>query len=223
MISYLLIALMVAAIISISSYFFAINSLYKKEYKKNISFRNTFILEAAPHNKSKESFVNILLYIPLLCLIASAALFMSKYYLFSEVTLIGLLSTTVIFSFCVAMLPHIDLKYLKEHLYLNLGSIILYALASSFVLYLSYYFCKLYDFVNITLIISFAISILLFLVSLIFIFNRRLFDLSNETDENGEPIRAKFIPLAASEWIITISSILLIIPLILMSAAVQIA
>ena len=213
-IRYILIASASASIIFMGAYFVAVNFINRKVEKRSVDIRNTFIYEVNPPFRSKFGSLNVLLFASLVCTLVGVILFASKYL---ETMPIVLAVISTVLMFCLGSLPFVNIKYLKEHLYLDLGAIILYALACAFELYLSASIAKIYDFSRVGLIIAIVVSAILFLVSLFFIFNPSLFNLRNQANENGEYERAKFIPLVFSEWVILFSSSLLLIPLLIIT------
>lgn len=218
MTTYLLIASLIASVFSLLIFYFSTNLIYKKYNKKNINVLNTFTFEVTPKLKSKEGSITYILFLFLAFVLFGVISFVSR---FVDVLPIIFLVLVVIMLFCLAFLPLLSLNKLKEHLYLNLGAIISFTTASAFLTYLSYSMCKVYDYKNVSLIIALVVSGLLFLFSLIFIFNPQLFNFRNEINEKGESVRKKYIPLAFSEWMILLSSPLLLIPLILISSVIK--
>ena len=214
MITYLLIGFLFLSSFCVISYFLTLNLLNKRTANKNIDIRNTFTFEVAPKLKSDGQYINTLLLLALLPVLVGFILFTVKYFdILRVVTSILML----LLLFCIGALPFVSISKLKEHLYLNLGSIVLFASSSAFLLYISYYLCKLYDYKNVSLIIAMVISGIIFLTSLVFVFNPRLFDLSNKDEEgNRKPV----IHLALSEWVILFTVPLYLIPLILMSTVI---
>ena len=215
MISYILIGLLGAAIFTLVAFYFAASLIYKKKNSRDINLLNTFTFEVV---KSGVGSIVPLLFVSLGATIAGAIVFTSRY---TDVLPIVLVVIMTIMGFCTAMLPLLSLNKLKEHLYLNLGAIISFATAAAFLTYLSYSMCKVYDYKNISLIIAMVVSGLLFLFSLVFVFNPHLFILNNDRNEEGEIVRKKYIPLAFSEWMIIFSSPIFLIPLILISSVIK--
>ena len=218
MISYILIGLLGASLFALVAFFFSLSLIYKKKNNKSINLLNTFTFEATPKLKRNEGTSPVLLFVSLGATIVGAIVFASRY---MDVLPIVLVVIMTIMSFTTAMLPLLSLNKLKEHLYLNLGSVISFATSSAFLTYLSYSMCKAYDYKNASLIIAMVISGLLFLFSLFFVFNPQLFNLNNDKNEDGEAMRKKFIPLAFSEWMIIFSSPIFLIPLILISSVIK--
>ena len=214
MITYILIGLIALSLFTLVSYFFAINIIYKKYNKESLNIRNTFMFEVCPQFKTDNFFIDILLFISLASTLGGVIVFASSYLTVMPIV-IAILS--LIFLFCNAMIPFINIKFLKEHLYLNLGSIVCYFAISGLLTYLSYGICKLYDYQNVTAIIALVISALLLLGAFFFIFNPRIFDLKMDS-KDGEVVRPKLIHLAFSEWLILFITPLTLVPLILLSS-----
>ncbi len=213
MITYILIGLISLAVFTLVSYFFAINIIYKKYNKESLNIKNTFMFEVCPQFKTTNAFIDVLLFISLAATLGGVIVFTSKYLTVMPIVIAVL---SLIFLFCVAMIPFINIKFLKEHLYLNLGSIVCYFAISGLLTYLSYGICKLYDYQNVTAIIAMVISAILLLGAFVFIFNPKIFDLKMDV-QDGETVRPKLIHLALSEWILTFVTPLILIPLILLS------
>jgi hypothetical protein len=213
MITYILIGLIALSLFTLVSYFFAINIIYKKYNKESLNIRNTFMFEVCPQFKTDNFFIDVLLFISLASTLGGVIVFASSYLTVMPIV-IAILS--LIFLFCNAMIPFINIKFLKEHLYLNLGSIVCYFAISGLLTYLSYGICKLYDYQNVTAIIALVISALLLLGAFFFIFNPRIFDLKMD-NKDGEVVRPKLIHLAFSEWLILFITPLILVPLILLS------
>ncbi len=213
MITYILIGLIALSLFTLVSYFFAINIIYKKYNKESLNIRNTFMFEVCPQFKTNNFFIDILLFISLASTLGGVIVFASSYLTVMPI-IIAILS--LIFLFCNAMIPFINIKFLKEHLYLNLGSIVCYFAISGLLTYLSYGICKLYDYQNVTAIIALVISALLLLGAFFFIFNPRIFDLKMD-NKDGEVVRPKLIHLAFSEWLLLFITPLTLAPLILLS------
>ena len=213
MISYILIGLLSLSVFSIGAFYFAINLLNKRKEKKNIDIRNTFPFEKIPFLKTDNFFINILYFLSLLSIVAGIILFMT-YHLGVVTIFIGVIS--IILLFFVVVIPFVNINKLKEHLYLDIGMVVTHFALSGFLTYLSYSICKLTDYHNVTAIASLVVSGLIFLFSLCFVANPRLFDLRMQVKEEDVE-RPKIIPLAFSEWLLMLSPFLFLVPLILLS------
>jgi hypothetical protein len=215
MITYLLIGLLALSFFSTMSYYFAINLLNRKFDKKNINYKNTFPFEVVPQFKTDNFFINILLFISLASTLTGAIIFASKYL---EVMPVIMAVITLLLVAVIAALPFINIKFLKEHLYLSLALVVLFFALSGFLMYISFSITKLFDYKNVTSIIAMVVSGVLLLISLFFIFNPKLFNLNNEVKEDGEMIRPKVFYLALAEWCIPLLSPLTLVPLILLAS-----
>lgn len=216
MIPYILTGLLSLSIFSLGAFFFAINSLYKKNIGKNINIRNSFPFESVPYIKTQNFFIDILYFLALLSMSASFFLFMSFYQ--GVITIIAA-ALSFLFVVSLAVIPFVDFSHnIKSHLYIDLALIILNFALSGFTLYLCYSICKLYDYQNIAAIISIVVAGLIFLFSICFVVNPRLFDLKMESDGNGDIKRPVTIPLALSEWLLMLTFPLEIIPLIILAS-----
>lgn len=218
MITYILIALLFLSAFTLIAYFFSLNFINKKKKDKSIRIANTFIYEVTPQIKTERFFINILLFISLASTLGGTIVFASNYLDVMPIV-IAVLSTILLF--CLGAIPFINIKFLKEHLYLSLGAVVTFFAANGLNVFLSYNILKLFDYKDVTAIISLVISGILFLISFIFIMNPKLFYLKN--DVNDEVIaRAKTIHLAYTEWAILFSSPLILVPLILISSVLSI-
>ena len=213
MITYILIGLLTLIGVTLGSYFFSINIIYKKINKKNIDIRNTFPFEVVPQKKTDNFFINSLYLIYLLVLLASTIVFAFK---FTSVLTVVIAVATFFITLFLSILPFTSFVSLKKHLYLNVGVVILFFLVNGLLTYLSYSICKLTDYHNATAIVSLVVSALIFLFSLCFVANPRLFDLKMQVKEE-DVSRPKVIPLALSEWLLMFSAPLFLIPLILLA------
>ena len=213
MISYILIGLLSLSIFSLGAFYFAINLLNKRKEKKNIDIRNTFPFEKVPFLKTDNFFINILYFLSILAIVTGIILFMT-YYLGVVTIFIGVIS--IILLFFLVTIPFVSINKLKEHLYLDVGLVVTYFALSGFITYLSYSICKLTYYHNATAIASLVVSALIFLFSLCFVANPRLFDLRMQVKEDDVE-RPKIIPLAFSEWLLMLSGSLFLVPLILLS------
>lgn len=218
MITYILIALLFLSAFTLIAYFFSLNFINKKKKDKSIRIANTFIYEVTPQIKTERFFINILLFISLASTLGGTIVFASNYLDVMPIV-IAVLSTILLF--CLGTIPFINIKFLKEHLYLSLGAVVTFFAANGLNAFLSYNILKLFDYKDVTAIISLVISGILFLISFIFIMNPKLFYLKN--DVNDEVIaRPKTIHLAYTEWAILFSSPLILVPLILISSVLSI-
>ena len=214
MITYLLIGILALMVVTLSSYFFSINIIYKRINKKNIRVLNIFPFEVVPQKRTDNFFINSLYLIYLIGLVSASIIFATKY--FSVLTVIIAIATFFI-SLFIAVLPFVDFVSLKKHLYLDLGMVILFFLINGLITYLSFSISKLYDFQNVVGIVCMVIGALSLFPSLYFIFNLRLFSLNNEVNDD-EISRPKYFPLAFSEWIIPLLLIIGTINLTLLSS-----
>ena len=215
--TYILIALLAASIILLGSYIFAINIIYKKSNNSLYDMRNTFIYEVAPHYKTALFSINFLLYLSLASTLVGVILFASRYI---DVLPVFLVIASLIYLVSLGFISQISLNKLKEHLYLSMGSIIGLFASSGLLTYLSYSLLRLYDYQNVTLIISLVVSGLILLGALIVILNPKIFNLKMETNEKGETVRPRTITLAYSEWTLLLLSITITVPLILISTVI---
>lgn len=194
------------------SFFFALSLIYKAMEKKNLRFVNTFLFEVVPGFKQKYGYIDILLLFGIVITIAPYVYY-GAYHFNTSTMMIMILS--VLLAFCLSTLPFIPLNKLKEHYYIALGGLV-----SVLALYVmeGYYCIRLYRLYQDTLelvamIMAFAIALLI----LIAVFNPKLFDLRNEKNDNGEMVRKKFIFLSFVEWMLYPSSILALVPILLVS------
>ena len=213
MIAYILIGLLSLSLLCLGAFYFAINLLNKKKEKKDIDIRNTFPYEKYPQLKTDNFFINILYFLSAIAPMVGSILFMT-YHLGVISIFVSVFS--IILLFFLVTIPFINIRKLKEHLYLDVGLVVMHFALSGFSLYLSYSICKLFDYQNVSAIIAIVISGILFLFSLCFVANPRLFDLKMQVKEE-ETIRPKVIPLALSEWLILLSTPLYLVPLILLA------
>lgn len=211
-ITYILLATFSLSILMMISFFISTLIINKKN-NKNIDIRNVFPFEARLTNQYKS--INVFLFISFISTLGGAILFASKYL---DVLPIILVVAVLLLLFSTAAIFYIDLRHLKEHLYISLAIVALYFLAVGFLTYLSHSICKLFDYQNITGIISLVISALLLLLALFFIINPKIFDLKMNVDEKGNESRPKYFHLAFTEWVISLSIPLLQLPLILLAS-----
>ena len=214
MITYALIAILALLVVTLGSYFFSINIIYKKINKKNIRVLNTFPFEVVPQKRTSNFFINSLYLIYLLGLVAASIVFAVKY--LSVITVIVAIATFFIALF-MSVLPFTSFVSLKKHLYLDVGMVILFFLINGLVTYLSFSISKLYDFQNVVGIVCIVLGGLTLIPSLYFIFNPRLFSLNNEVEED-EISRPKYFPLAFSEWMIPLLSIMSVVILTMLAS-----
>lgn len=210
---YILVAIFSFSIFTLLAYLFAINVLSKKKNNKLINMRNEFPFEVAPPLKSERAFLNVLLFSSFGGLIVSYILFAVKYLNFLPVFLVVLVT---LLAFCLCAIPFIYIRYLREHLYLDIAIVAIFFFISGLLSYFSFSVMKLTNFTNPNPIISFVMSILFLITSLLFVLNPRLFNLNNEVNEESNT-RRKTIPLCVCEWTILLSSNLLVVPLILLA------
>lgn len=215
MIQFVLIGLFGLSVVTLICYIFSLIFFYKKMGRGVINIKNTFHFELAPQFKTEFFYLNIPLFISIGSTIAAVVLFVVNH-LETIPIIAGILG--VLFLIVISLIPFINIKLLKEHLYASLAILVLFFALTGFLAYYSYFVSKMYDFKNPSLIISLVISALLFIFALYFIFNPRLFDLKLEKNEKDEVNRPKVIHLAFMEWMLTLSSPLIIIPLILITS-----
>ena len=214
MITYTLVGLLSLTIICLASYLFSINLLYKKKNKRAINIKNYFGYEIVPQKGENTFFINVLLLIAMLSFLTATILNVVTHFgAFNLVISIA----SLLLVFILVALPFIDLKYLKEHLYLDIGMVVLFFLINGLLTYSSYQMCKVYDYKNINGIIALVISATMLIVSLVFFINPKLFNLSGDKHEDGTVTRPKVIHLALVEWLVTFFIPILFIPIILLS------
>lgn len=195
------------------AFFFALSLIYKSQEKKSLRLLNTFLFEVTPSFNEKYSYINYFLFFGI-----AVSIFPYVYYVAYNVNTFSMtiMILSVLLAFCLASLPFISLNKLREHFYLALGGLV-----SLFSLYVmeAYYCGRLYF-----VFYQDAIHLVAMIVSLIFaafvlfmIVNPKLFDLKNDKDESGRPVRKKFIFLAFSELILYPLSILALLPILLIS------
>ena len=212
---FIFIGLFILAVLSLASYFIVLTFFYKKLGKEKINLLNTFPYEIVSQFKTEFFYLNILLFVSLGSTLAALILFMS-----THVSLLPMIACSLgaVFMIVSAIIPFINIKVLKEHLYADLGMIVLFFASTGFLAYYSYFVAKAYDFRNSSLIIALVVSGLLFLFALYFIFNPKLFDLNLKKNEKDELVRPKVFHLAFMEWCLIIASTLINIPLILIAS-----
>jgi len=214
MITYVLVALLAVSILSLVSYYFSINLLYKKNYKRSINIKNQFSYEVVPQKGENQFFINVLLVVSLLAFLASTIMVVVNFFGVADLVIS---IASLFLAFVVIALPFINIKYLKEHLYLDIAMVVLFFLINGLLTYLSYSMCKIYDYKNTTGIAALVISALLLLTAFIFFINPKLFNLKGEEQEDGTVRRPKVIHLALVEWLVMFLTPLEILPLLLLS------
>ena len=207
-----LLALLVGVIFDLS-YFFFIQFIQKRINKKTAKIANTFLYEITPKFSESTSFVNYVLLFGI-----AVTIFPFIYYLiynFNNYSL-GMAIAAILLAFCLCCIPFIGLNKLREHLYLDVGAIVLLA---ALIGVESLYMVSLYRlYRGIYQLIAMIVALVLFASVLVLIINPKLFDLKNEMDEEGNPKRKRIIFLALSEWLLYPLSLLSLVPLILISA-----
>lgn len=195
-----------------SSYLFFIQYISSKTQRKNIRIANTFMYEATPKFNENTAFVN---YVLLFAVIIN--FFPYIYYLFYHVEgyAISMMVIATILLFTMCFIPFIGLNKLKEHLYLDVTSLILLAALfgieaisslTTYRTYLSNYYLA-----------AMIVALVLFAFTLFLIINPKLFDLKNNVDGSGNVSRKKVIWLAVTEWLLYPLATLSLIPLLLLS------
>ena len=214
MIQYVLIGLFGLSVVSLISYMFSLIYFYKRLGRGVVNLRNTFPYELVPQFKTEFFYLNIPLFISLGSSLASLVFFMVDQS--QTIPLIcGIIG--MLFMIASSIIPFINIKLLKEHLYSSLAMLVLYFALTGFLAYYSFFASRIYDFRDPSTIISMVISILLFVFALYFIFNPRLFDLKLDRNEEDQVSRPKVMHLAFMEWSLILSSPLIIVPLILLA------
>ena len=200
----------ILSIVFEGTYFFFLQYLQKANNKKPARIANTFLYEITPKFSKKTSFINYLLLFGV-----AVSLFPFIYYLAYNVQTyaVTIMIIAVLLIFTLACIPFIGLNKLREHLFLDVCSLILLVGLAGIEGYYSFQLYRLYR--DPYQLAALIVSAVLFLFVLIMIINPKLFDLKNDMDEKGNPTRKKVIYLALSEWLLYPLSILTLIPLIL--------
>ena len=210
-------AFLISLIVSIlfeGTYFLSLGLIYQSLEKKNLRIFNTFIFEATPSFKEKNSFLNYFFIFALLVTVFPFVFYAANN-IQSYTIIIMVLS--VLAGFCLAAIAFVSLDKLREHLYLDLGALTsLFALVSVEAFYsISLY--KMYA--NGYFLAAMIVAIFLALIILLGVFNPKIFDLKNKQNEDGSYSRKKFIFLAFTEWMLYPISILTLVPLFLITMA----
>ena len=192
------------------TYFFFLQYIQKKRNKKLARITNTFLYEITPKFNESTAFINCLMLFGV-----AVSLFPLVYYLayniqFYSVTIM-IIAIILIFTLCC--IPFIGLEKLREHLLLDISSLVLLLGLTGMQAFYGFQLFRLYR-SNYDLAAS-IVALVLFVFVLAMIVNPKLFDLKNDIDEQGNPHRKKVIYLALSEWLLYPLSILALIPLIL--------
>ena len=192
------------------TYFFFLQYIQKKRNKKLARITNTFLYEIIPKFNESTVFINCLMLFGV-----AVSLFPFIYYLayniqFYSVTIM-IIAIILIFTLCC--IPFIGLEKLREHLLLDISSLVLLLGLTGMQAFYGFQLFRLYR-SNYDLAAS-IVALVLFVFVLAMIVNPKLFDLKNDIDEQGNPHRKKVIYLALSEWLLYPFSILALIPLIL--------
>ena len=119
----------------------------------------------------------------------------------------------IILIFTLCCIPFIGLEKLREHLLLDISSLVLLLGLTGMQAFYGFQLFRLYR-SNYDLAAS-IVALVLFVFVLAMIVNPKLFDLKNDIDEQGNPKRKKVIYLALTEWLLYPLGILTLIPLIL--------
>ena len=208
-VQFVFLALMLSFIFEFT-YFFFLQYIQKKRNKKLARITNTFLYEITPRFNENTSFINYLMLFGV-----TVSLFPFIYYLayniqFYSVT-IAIIAIILIFTLCC--IPFIGLDKLREHLLLDVTSLVLLLSLAGMEAFYGFQLFRLYrSYYDLAAMI---VALVLFVLALAMIVNPKLFDLKNDIDEQGNPKRKKVIYLALTEWLLYPRGILTLIPLIL--------
>lgn len=193
------------------SYFFFVQYIQKVRNKKIARIANTFLYEITPRFNEKTSFIN---YVLLFGIIVS--LFPFIYYIvYTRNTYsVTVMVIAIALMFALAAIPFIGLDKLREHLFLDVGALVLLNALFGMEAFYGFQMYRLY--LDNYALASMIVALVLFAFALAMIINPKLFDLKNEMDEQGNPSRKKVIYLALSEWMLYPLSILSLVPLLLL-------
>ena len=213
MIDYIIIGLFGLSVLTLFAYFYMLIFFYKKLGRDKIKFSNTFPYEVVPQIGTEYFYINTLLFLSLLSSSAIEILFMVDHV---EIMAIVFCAAGVILNIILAIIPFINIKILKEHLYADLGMVVLFFAITGFLTFYCMNWNRAYGYQNVGLIIALVISALLLLLALYFIFNPRLFDLKMKVSEEKSE-RPGIIHLAFTEWLILWLSPMILIPILLIA------
>ena len=209
-----LLATLIVSFLFEGTFFLSLAMIYQSIEKKVLRITNTFIFETAPGFKEKNSFLNYFFFFSLLVWFFPFVYFASSGVNTYSVTMMVL---ALLSGFCLASLPFVPLNKLREHFYLDLGAIV--ALLALFAIEAFYGYHLYHYYTNTHGLIGMIVSIVLGAFVLVPVCNPKLFDLKNNQNEDGTYSRKKFIFLAFTEWMLYPLSILVLLPLFLITMA----
>lgn len=205
----ILVSLLAASLLFYFCYLFSIEIIYKRENNRLIDFRNTFVYEGA----SKFPITKGFLFASLLTTLGAYIFYSVKCF---DVSMITMTVFVAALSFCIGAAPFVRFTLYREHLYLDVGLLLFLFAVGGIQTYYSFNLYMRSEFTNTYCLISLIVSAIILLISLVFVFAPRLFDLKTIATEKGE-MRKQIIPLALLEWTSSIFIIASLIPLILLS------
>ena len=206
------IAIMVSAIFEIS-YFLFIQYIYKHQEKKIAKIANTFLYEITPKFNEKYAYLNYILIFGVV-ITAIPYIYYGFHYQINTFS-VSMMVLSMILVLALCFIPFIGFNTLKEHLYLDIAVLVVLLAITGTVSYYCFYLYRLYG--SGYQLAGMIIGIVLFAFTLLMTVNPKLFDLTNDMDEEGNPHRKKIIFLALSEWILYPLTTLSLIPLLLIA------